>query len=58
LYDQFVRQGVIQRLGRWPNLSIAQLPSSDHMFRAIWLQRHVHGLLDDALERVLESESG
>jgi pimeloyl-ACP methyl ester carboxylesterase len=58
LYDQFVRQGVIERIGRWPNLSIAQLPSSDHMFRAIWLQRHVHALLDDALERVLRSESG
>ncbi|MGZ4254964.1 MAG: hypothetical protein ACXVR2_17135 [Solirubrobacteraceae bacterium] len=58
LYDQLVRQGVIERIDRWPNLSIAQLPTSDHMFRAIWLQRHVHGLLDDALERVLESESG
>jgi hypothetical protein len=27
------------------------------MFRAIWLQKHVHGLLDEALERVLESEA-
>jgi alpha-beta hydrolase superfamily lysophospholipase len=57
LYDQLVRQGVARRIDRWPNLSIAQLPTSDHMFRAIWLQRHVHGLLDAALERVLESES-
>jgi alpha-beta hydrolase superfamily lysophospholipase len=57
LYDQLVRQGVVERIHRWPNLSIAQLPSSDHMFRAIWLQQHVHGLLDEALERVLQSEA-
>jgi pimeloyl-ACP methyl ester carboxylesterase len=58
LYDQLVRLGFFQRIDRWPNLSIEQLPTSDHMFRAIWVQRHVHGLLDAALERVLESESG
>jgi hypothetical protein len=57
LHDQLVRQSVVERLDRWPNLSIEQLPTSDHMFRAIWLQQHVHGLLDAALERVLESES-
>jgi len=57
LYDQLMRIGLIERIDRWPNLSIEQLPTSDHMFRAIWLQQHVHGLLDDALERVLESES-
>jgi pimeloyl-ACP methyl ester carboxylesterase len=58
LYDQLVRQGIVAGIDRWPNLSVAQLPTTDHMFRAIWLQQHVHGLLDDALERVLESESG
>jgi pimeloyl-ACP methyl ester carboxylesterase len=58
LYDQLVRLGFFQQIDRWPNLSIEQLPTSDHMFRAIWVQRHVHGLLDAALERVLESESG
>lgn len=56
LYDQLVRQGVVERLDQWPNLRIEQLPTSDHMFRAIWIQRHVHGLLDAALERVLASE--
>jgi pimeloyl-ACP methyl ester carboxylesterase len=58
LYDQLVRLGFLERIDQWPNLSIEQLPTSDHMFRAIWLQHHVHGLLDAALERVLESESG
>jgi pimeloyl-ACP methyl ester carboxylesterase len=58
LYDQLERQGILAGIDRWPNLSVAQLPTTDHMFRAIWLQRHVHGLLDDALERVLEPESG
>ncbi|MGZ4249407.1 MAG: alpha/beta hydrolase family protein [Solirubrobacteraceae bacterium] len=56
LYDQLVRLGFLDRLDRWPNLSIEQLPTSDHMFRAIWVQQRVHGLLDAALERVLESE--
>jgi hypothetical protein len=58
LYDQLVRLGFLERIDQWPNLSIEQLPTSDHMFRAIWVQHHVHGLLDAALERVLESEPG
>jgi hypothetical protein len=58
LYDQLVRQGVVQRIDRWPNLQIEQIPTTDHMFRAIWLQRHVHGLVDGALDRVIALESG
>jgi pimeloyl-ACP methyl ester carboxylesterase len=55
LYDQLVRQGVVERVDHWPNLVIEELPTSDHMFRAIWLQHHVHALLDAALDRVLAS---
>ncbi len=55
LYDQLARQGVLERLDVWPNLVIERIPSRDHMFRAIWLQRHVHESLDRALERVLKA---
>jgi alpha-beta hydrolase superfamily lysophospholipase len=53
LYDQFVRQGQLDDLGRWPNLTLERIPSRDHMFRALWLQQRVHASLDRALERVL-----
>jgi alpha-beta hydrolase superfamily lysophospholipase len=53
LLDQLGRQGVLDRLGRWPNLTVETIPSSNHMFRALWLQRVVHKSLDRALERVL-----
>ncbi len=56
LHDQLVRQGFIDRLDRWPNLAIEQIPSRDHMFRALWLQNHVHESLDRALDRVLTAQ--
>jgi hypothetical protein len=55
LHDQLSRFGVLNQLDRWPNLSAQRIPSTDHMFRALWLQRHVHQCLDGALERVLSS---
>jgi alpha-beta hydrolase superfamily lysophospholipase len=55
LYDQLERQGALSAHNRWPNLTVEQLPTRDHMFRAVWLQRHVHQSLDAALERVLSS---
>jgi alpha-beta hydrolase superfamily lysophospholipase len=54
LREQLERQGVPDELDRWPNLAIETIPSTDHMFRALWLQRHVHASLDRALERMLE----
>jgi alpha-beta hydrolase superfamily lysophospholipase len=53
LKEQLRRQGVLDRLDRWPNVTLEAIPSTDHMFRALWLQRHVHASLDRALERVL-----
>ena len=53
LYDQLVRQGALDQHERWPNLTVEQIPSRDHTFRALWLQRHVHESLDRALDRVL-----
>ena len=53
LYDQLRRQGVLDAGERWPNLVFEEIPSRDHMFRALWLQRRVHASLDRALERVI-----
>jgi alpha-beta hydrolase superfamily lysophospholipase len=53
LYDQLAREGQLDQLARWPNLTIERIPSRDHMFRALWLQHHVHACLDRALDRVL-----
>lgn len=53
LSDQLQRQGVVGELRRWPNLTLETIPSTDHMFRALWLQREVHASLDRALGRVL-----
>ena len=55
LHDQLKRERVLDRLEQWPNLNIEQIPSRDHLFRALWLQRHVHESVDRMLERVLEA---
>ncbi len=53
LYQEFARQGLLDQLDRWPNLWLERIPSRDQMFRAQWLQRHVHDRVDEALEHVL-----
>jgi hypothetical protein len=53
LYEEFARQGVIDQLVRWPNLRLERIPSRDQMFRAQWVQRHVHERVDEALDGML-----
>lgn len=53
LYEEFARQGLLDQLHRWPNLRLERIPSRDQMFRAQWLQRHVHERVDEALGRTL-----
>jgi hypothetical protein len=53
LYDEFERHGLIDLLGRWPKIRLERIPSRDQMFRAQWLQRHVHERLDAAIARML-----
>ncbi len=53
LYEQFARQGLLDQLDRWPNVRLERIPSREHMFRAPWLQRHVHERLDEALVQML-----
>ena len=61
VYEELKREGHLARLHRWPNLTIAadeRLRSGtreDHTLRPLWLQRHVHALLDATLEAELES---
>jgi dienelactone hydrolase len=55
LHGQLTRQGVLDRREKWPNLAIEELPTHDHLFRALWLQRQVHASLDRSLEQVLAS---
>lgn len=52
LYDEFARHGLVDQLGRWPNVRLERIPSRDQMFRAQWLQRHVHERIDLALTRM------
>lgn len=53
LYREFVRQGLCGQLDRWPSVRLERYQSGDQMFRAQWLQRHVHERLDEALGRML-----
>jgi pimeloyl-ACP methyl ester carboxylesterase len=55
LADEFEREGRAQRMERWPNVTIEQVPGRDglHTLKPIWLQRRVHELLDEGLEREL-----
>ncbi len=54
LHAQLEREGFLDRLDRWPNLRVGQIPSRDHMFRAPSLQRHVHASLDQALTGAID----
>jgi alpha/beta superfamily hydrolase len=53
LYEEFARQGLLDDLGRWPNLRLERIPSRDQMFRAHWIQQQVHERVDQALEGML-----
>jgi glycosyl transferase family 2/serine aminopeptidase S33 family len=55
LAEEFEREGRPQRMERWPNVAIERVPGRDglHTLKPIWLQRRVHELLDEGLEREL-----
>jgi pimeloyl-ACP methyl ester carboxylesterase len=50
LVEQFRREGRLERLDRWPNMRLHELPTRDHTFRALWLQEMVHELMDSAVD--------
>jgi dienelactone hydrolase len=61
VYEELERGGYLTRWDRWPNLVLEadeRLRSgsgADHTLRPLWLQQHVHGLLDAALEVEVEA---
>jgi alpha-beta hydrolase superfamily lysophospholipase len=56
VYEELERGGYLRRWDRWPNLRLQadeRLRSGsgeDHTLRPLWLQQHVHSLLDEAIE--------
>jgi hypothetical protein len=57
LFDDFVADALLERLGEWPNLHLDRVATNDHVFRSLWSQRQVHEALDGALGRTL-AETG
>jgi pimeloyl-ACP methyl ester carboxylesterase len=58
LLQEFEREGRLERIERWPNLTLEVVPglSDLHTLRQIWLQQKVHELLNAALRRELADE--
>jgi pimeloyl-ACP methyl ester carboxylesterase len=59
LLQEFEREGRLERMERWPNLTFEVVPglSDLHTLRQIWLQQEVHRLLDAALNRELSGQT-
>jgi hypothetical protein len=55
LHGQLSRLGLLSELDRWPSVRVEALPTWDHSFHAVWLQRLVHESVDGALDRALET---
>jgi pimeloyl-ACP methyl ester carboxylesterase len=53
LFEDFVADGLIERLGEWPNLHLERIPTMEHVFRSPLSQRYAHATLDGALARTL-----
>jgi len=55
LWEDFVADGLMERLGEWPNLHLERIPTMEHVFRSPLSQRYAHAALDGALARTLAS---
>lgn len=51
--EELSRDGYLERLERWPNVTLERFPGRDHTMRPAWMQCHVHDLLDRALDDAL-----
>jgi hypothetical protein len=54
LAEDFVADGRLERLSRWPLLRYERIPIDDHIFRPLWAQHYVHEAFDGALRRAVE----
>jgi len=53
LFEDFVADGLIDRLGEWPNLHVERIATMEHVFRSPVSQRMAHEVLDRGLARTL-----
>jgi pimeloyl-ACP methyl ester carboxylesterase len=53
LFEDFVADGLIDRLEEWPNLQLERIATMEHVFRSPVSQRMAHEVLDRALARTL-----
>lgn len=53
LFEDFVADGLTERLAEWPNLHLERIPTMEHVFRSPITQRYAHAVLDRALVRTL-----
>jgi alpha-beta hydrolase superfamily lysophospholipase len=58
LYEELQRDGYIEQLDRWPNISVEFLPGRVHTLRPYAAQRRAHESLDRALDEVLQRQGG
>ncbi len=56
LLEEFRRQGLLDDLERWPNLTVEQMPGSDHVLWRPESQHQLHHAVDEALERTLAAQ--
>jgi pimeloyl-ACP methyl ester carboxylesterase len=52
--DELEADGLLARLGRWPNVVLAHLPGRDHTLRPVVAQRAYHELLEAELVRLTD----
>jgi len=53
LYDDFVADGIIDRLAQWPNVRLERVGTAEHIFSLVSSQRHVHDIIDAAIVRTV-----
>ncbi len=60
VYLDMAREGRLDRLDRWPNISVKLVPTplNTHSLRPLWVQQEVHALLDGVLREALEHSAG
>ena len=56
--DELEADGLLARLGRWPNVVLAHLPGRDHTLRPVSAQRAYRELLDRELDRLADGRPG
>jgi hypothetical protein len=51
LGDELAEEGLFDQPERWPNVHCTRIPGLDHTVSPVWMHRHAHAALDDAIRR-------